>query len=154
MKSLETSLAELKKLHARYTAKVESLAAQRDNILSRLQDAEQNALRTADAIAVLEGKPTLTKTITDAITEYHVPYVGPVGETVKFVPPESPQNRNPNLPPPEPGMQWIKNKDGEDVLVPINPPKPLVVPGVVEVAAGSFVMPADDNWDDPTSFLG
>jgi hypothetical protein len=153
MKSLETSLAELKKLHARYTAKVESLSAQRDQILLHLRAAEENALKTADAIAVLEGKPTLTKTITDAITEYHIPNPGHVGETAKFVPAEIPQNGNVALPTPEAGMQWIKNDLGEDVLVPINPPKPLSVPGVTEVAAGAFVMPADDSWDSPESFL-
>jgi hypothetical protein len=152
MKSLETSLAELKKLHARYTAKVESLSAQRDQILSLLRAAEENALKTADAIAVLEGRPTFAETLVEKFqTTANLADQTVLNAAISATGQEIPQNGN--LPPAESGMQWIKNKDGEDVLVPINPPKPLSVPGVTEVAAGAFVMPADDSWDSPESFL-
>lgn len=150
MKSFETTLSELKKLHARYAAKVESLAAQSLRIASRLQDAQQHLVRAEEAIAALEGRTTeIKQVLQDALS--NIPKIPDAPDTQHAVV-KIPQNGN--LPAPEPGMQWVKNDLNEDVLVPINPPKPLTVPGVVEVAAGTeFIMPSDDTWDSPESFL-
>jgi hypothetical protein len=146
--TIEKTIERLKKLHEKYTAQVQSLTAQRDQINERLAEASARALQTADAVASLEGKPTMTQLLKDALVEYHAPNPEHVGDVAKLSP--IPENVQSDLPPAEPGFHWAKNEFNEDVLVPDNIPEP-----IISTLGGGITLPAigEDFSDNPEDLI-
>ena len=154
MNDISKTITRLKKLHEKYTAEVARLTAKRDDVAARLAAAQDLAIQTSDAVAALEGKPAITKLLQDALkmpaaTLPNMDYVGASDLQTEQIP----ESGNSELPPPEPGMRWTKNAEGEDVLVPIVMPAPRAVPGVTQVDIHLPAIAEDGGFDDPASFL-
>lgn len=151
--TIEKTTERLEKLYAHYTKDVELLTEKRARIQAALDEAQIRMLQTFDAVQALKGKPTLNKIIEKMDAQEN----GPQAKIIAS-PSEIPQNGNQpeGLPPAEPGMRWAKNEANEDVLVPINIPKPLVVSGVKFSGEDDFALPTveeDGGFDSPESFL-
>ena len=147
---LDKTLDNLKRLHENFSQEVALLSQKKERVSLALQEATERMLQTFEAIQVLEGKPTLTSLLTPA-QGTPIGTTGQFAEATPLPPAVAPTPSPDGLPPAEIGMKWAKNEAGEDVLVPINPPKALVTPE-------SFVLPmpaveAYDDFTDPRSLM-
>jgi hypothetical protein len=97
---IETTIANLKKMHESYKDEVEHAQKEFVAIATKLNKYQELVAQTERAILALEG--------------------GPVQVAPKlFENYNNPQTVVPGLPPPEPGMVWAQNELQEWVLIPI-----------------------------------
>ena len=145
--NLDKTLANLKKLHEGYTADVARLTAEVQAANEELVAASALAAQTLDAINALEGKSSLKKMLEEALQKpKSEPLDSAVGAICLAAAPSS------DLPPAEKGFQWVKNAEGEYVLIPLT--------GNVQVAPQtptSITLPAIDEdatfTDTPEDFI-
>ena len=141
---IDKTIESLKKLHQEYTEDVRLLTEKVERIKKALADATDRASQTAEALLALEGKSTQLK---DMIAQALTPPSSPT----LLVPETLPKSENDELPPPEPGFKWAKNKDGQDILIPI------FVPDIIKsVGRDTFILPVVDDvedFDNPTDFI-
>lgn len=152
--TIEKTLERLKKIHAQYEKSAAVLTEELSILQKKLDDAKTKQIQTFDAIQALTGQPTFSKIMEGMMlkTENKNFDKTPLHITPEHIPSD--------LPAPEPGMKWIQTPTddgrGEWVLVPINPPPPLFVPGVGFGAPNDFDLPSvegSEKFEDLSTFL-
>lgn len=145
---LDKTLDNLKRLLEADRELIQVLTAKKDGIVQNLQDAQERASRTEEAILALEGKSNQIKeALMQAVQHAAKQDTLPGAANTNF---SLPPTQNKDLPPAEPGYKWTKvtNELGvaEDVLIPLNGQ-------VVHAAdANNFVVPMaeEDEFPDPS----
>lgn len=141
--NIEKTLERLKKIHEQYSKNVAVLADKISILQKELDDAKTKQIQTFDAIQALEGKPTISKML-ESMARPANPVNPAIYQDVS-VPSD--------LPAPEPGMKYVQNNLKEWVLIPIDPPKPLFVPGVFSGTPDDDLPKVDEEFEDPSTFL-
>jgi hypothetical protein len=154
--TVEQMVANLKAIQNEEQALVDKLAAILVETEASLLLAKAKLEKMTDAIDALEGRPTLSKRLEEALAAQTAskPLVVQQMENTTVTGSESDAKSDwmKELPPAEPGMKWVLNTDlipPVPVLVPINSQKELAIPGVTQVIAHALPPIAENAGFEP-----
>lgn len=127
VETIEETLERLKAVHAAYTQQAAQAKGEMDTAIACYTKLSDAVAQTGDAIAALEGAPTLKKMLADALAQKSS--IADISESPRTLTPDlggrsaSFQGKEllqTDLPKAEPGFHWAINGLQEWVLLPLN----------------------------------